>query len=459
MLWILVLLLPVLVIITFRSYFSISYFTNLASDRALFRVAQAVASQIHIDQNTTLIAYQMQKTIELMQFEGKDKIFYKILDQNQKLIDGDQRLNLPKKLPKIGKKFFYDGTLGQQKIRLVAFQYPLDKNETSNFATIIVAETLNHRNAMQEDILAVFILTQVVIVILVVLAVNLAIKKGLNSLAQLRTMIANREPNDISALDNQNSPFELRPLVISMNELLVKIRASVDEKQQFIANAAHQIKTPLAGLKLQLESAIREKEPQQIKHALTQASIGVNNLDRLTKQLLSLARAELTFEEYRANRFSKINLYQLAQDVCAEWVPVALKKGIEIEVLTQGENLMIDGDEILLSELLNNLVDNAIHYNKAGTKVIINIFEDESHLTLSVEDNGIGIPEALQKNVWQRFYRVLGNHADGCGLGLSIVQEIAKKHSATLTLNYSDSTNKTGTIVKVSFTRVPSIFS
>lgn len=450
MLWILALLLPVLVLITFRSYFSINYFTGLVSDQSLFRVAQAVANQVHVVDGAYQVSH-MQETIRLMHYENKDQLYYQVLDTHQQVIDGDPRLPLPKNLPQVGKKYFYDGVLNGQELRMVAFQYPVSKSNPPADVTIIIGETLNSRNEMREDILTVFIFTQIAIILLVIFAVNLAIKKGLISLEQLRIVISARSSDDTSQLENRQSPLELRPLVVAMNDLLVRIRGSVDEKQQFIANAAHQLKTPLAGLKLQLESAAREKDVNLVKHALTQASIGVSHLDRLTKQLLSLARAEFTPEEYQAERFSKINLLNLVQEVCAEWVPIALKKEIEIEILSESSNLLIKGDAVLLSELLNNLVDNAIHYNVAGTKVVVSLRDDVDMVTLIVADNGVGIPVEDQKNVWQRFYRVLGNNNVGCGLGLSIVDEIAKRHSATVALSYSDEKNKSGTSVKISF--------
>lgn len=448
--WILVLLLPVLILITFRSYFSINYFTGLASDQSLFRVAQAVANQVHVVDGAYVVSH-MQETIQLMRYEDKDQLYYQVLDAHQQVIGGNPRLQLPKKLPEIGKKYFYDGALNGQALRMVAFQYPVSKSNPLALVTIIVGETLNNRDEMQEDILTFFIFTQIVIILLVVFAVNLAIKKGLISLEQLRTAISMRAPDDTTPLENKQSPIELRPLVVAMNDLLVRIRGSVDEKQQFIVNAAHQLKTPLAGLKLQLESAVREKDANLIKHALRQASIGVSHLDRLTKQLLSLARAEFTPEKYQAGRFSTINLLTLVQEVCAEWVPIALKKEIDIEILTESDGFLIEGDAVLVSELLNNLVDNAIHYNAAGTKVTVSLREDVDAIMLIVADNGAGIPAEDQKNVWQRFYRVLGNNNVGCGLGLSIVDEIAKKHSATVALRYSDEKNKSGTLVKVCF--------
>lgn len=457
MLWILLLLLPVLVVITFRSYLSISYFTKLANDHSLFRVALAVANQVHVVDGK-YITTNLQETIQLLHFDSKDQLYYQILDADQGVIQGNARLPLPKTLPQAEKKQFYDAVFNLQNLRMVAFEYPIDATNMQRSVTIIVGETLYNRNAMQEDILAFFILSQIVIILLVVSAVNLAIKKGLISLEQLRAAILRRTPDDTSALASQDSPAELRPLVVAMNDLLVRIRGSVDEKQQFIANAAHQLKTPIAGLKLQLENAIREKNTTQINHALKQASIGVSHLDRLTKQLLSLARAEFSSEEYQTKRYSNVHLLRLVQDVCAEWVPIALTKNINIEVLAEGGVSAIEGDEILLAELLNNLLDNAIRYNPAGTDIFVDFIEDATTLTLMVGDNGVGIPEDSQANVWQRFYRVLSNSGNtvGCGLGLSIVQEIAKQHSAMATLSYTDIESKVGTLVKVRFQKTGS---
>lgn len=196
-------------------------------------------------------------------------------------------------------------------------------------------------------------------------------------------------------------PVEIQPFIHAMNDLLKKVKESVQLKQQFIANAAHQIKTPLSGLKLQAESALNSNEPEYTKHALKQICFVSNNLARLTQQLLSLARAELSDENQSA--FCATELIELTQEVVADWVPEAIKKHIDLGVSFNCDRAFIRGNAILLRELLNNLLDNAIRYNPPHTNINVSVNCELEKIILSVEDDGVGILEAEQKKCFSVF--------------------------------------------------------
>jgi two-component system sensor histidine kinase TctE len=234
-----------------------------------------------------------------------------------------------------------------------------------------------------------------------------------------------------------------------MNELLVKEKAAVVERRHFLANAAHQLKTPLAGLKIQAEAALREGDLASIQHALKQISLGSDNLARLANQLLSLARAEP--ESSQELIFEPVDLVQLIQEVTADWVPRGLDKNIDLGVSCEIAELKIHGNAILLQELLNNLLDNAIRYNPPYTSVTVGLDKINDTVVLSVQDNGVGIAIHQQQKVFERFYRVLGNEASGCGLGLAIVREIALQHHAQVNLTYADEAQLSGTLITVTF--------
>lgn len=218
----------------------------------------------------------------------------------------------------------------------------------------------------------------------------------------------------------------------SFNDLLVKVDSNIAKQHRFIADASHQLRTPLAGLKTQAELALREANPQKIHHALEQINVASGNLSHLVNQLLSLAKAEPNASH--TLDLKPIDLCKLAQSVTADWVTLAIQKEIDLGFASTLKTAPINCNEVLLRELLNNLIDNAIHYTPAGGKITVGIKLVGLTLNLTVKDNGIGIAAANQALVFERFYRVLGTQQTGCGLGLTIVQEIAERHFATVEL-------------------------
>jgi two-component system sensor histidine kinase TctE len=253
----------------------------------------------------------------------------------------------------------------------------------------------------------------------------------------------------MQALDEHDAPEELQPLLHAMNELLAKEIIAVDKHRRFLANAAHQLKTPLAGLKVQADAALREKDLAHVQHALKQISNGSENLARLANQLLSLARVEP--ESGMDQKLEQLDLVALVHKVSMDWVPKALDKNIDLGVKCQPNTLMINGNTLFLQELLNNLIDNAIRYNQPGAIITVGLNLRKNEAVLSVQDDGVGIAIKDQEKVFERFYRVFGSNENGCGLGLAIVREIANQHQASVALGYSDIKHGRGTMVTVTF--------
>jgi two-component system sensor histidine kinase TctE len=446
--WLLILLLPLLILGKFYAYYMASYFANLAYDRTLFRVALALADQVEV-RNGQMVVDLPQSTLNLIEYDKDDWIYYQIQDQYRHLLIGDEKLLPPKRMPAPGKHVYYNAKLDGKELRIVAFNLPLDGTSASGNATILIGETTTKREIMANEILTVMLIPQVILVILLILLVYVGIKRGLISLDQLKEQIARRLPHDTRAIEEQSAPQEIQPLVHAMNDLLIKVKGAVDEKHQFIANAAHQLKTPLAGLKIQAEAALREQDIASVQHALQQISTASDNLGRLANQLLSLARAEPN--QYSDKDFSEVDLIQLVNEVTADWVPKALEKAIDLGVNCSLNKLMLNGNPVLLHELLNNLIDNAIRYSPRGSKITVGLQSLDGQVILSVQDNGPGIANSEQDKVFERFYRVLGTDENGCGLGLAIVREISHQHQAQVQLTYTDIKKSIGTKVKVIF--------
>ncbi len=452
--WLLILLLPLLLLGTVSAYYLATYFANLAYDRALFRVALALADQVEVKAGKMVVDLP-DSTLDLIEYDKDDYIYYQVQDPNHRVVIGEDKLTPPKILPSAGRHVYYDAEFNQKLLRLVAFSLPLNvvdvvsNTSSKRNATILIGETTTKRDIMAHDIVAIMLIPQILLLILVTFLVNLGIKRGLISLEKLKDLISRRLPTDTHPLAEHDAPQELQPLLHAMNDLLIKEKSAVEERRHFLANAAHQLKTPLAGLKIQAEAALREHDLDSVQHALQQISTGSDNLGRLANQLLSLARAEP--EPNQTLAFAPLDLVILMNDVTADWVPKALDKRIDLGVNCTLQTLIINGNEVLLQELLNNLIDNAIRYNPAHAKITVSLVQNGNEVALAVQDNGLGIALDEQQKVFERFYRVLGNTANGCGLGLAIVREIAHQHHARVELGYADTEHSNGTIVKVTF--------
>jgi two-component system sensor histidine kinase TctE len=446
--WLLILLIPSLLLGTISAYYLANYFANLAYDRALFRTALALADEIEVKAGVIVVDLP-DSTLNLLEYDTEDYIYYQIQGPDHQLLLGEDKLTLPKVLPLTGKPTFYDEKLGSRTLRMVALNYSLVDAGAKGSAIVLIGETRTKRDKMAEEIIAIMLIPQVILIVLIIFLVNLGIKRGLISLDKLKDLISRRLPTDTRPLEELDAPEELQPLLHAMNELIVKEKSAVNERRHFLANAAHQLKTPLAGLKIQAEAALRENDLASIQHALKQIGAGSDNLGRLANQLLSLARAEP--EGVAAQAFSSVDLVKLMNEVTSDWVPKALDKSIDLGVKCELKAFNVSANSVLLQELLNNLIDNAIRYNQAGAKVTVALTVVNHEAILSVQDNGLGIALLEQQKVFERFYRVLGTAENGCGLGLAIVQEIAHQHQARVLLEYSDMKKQTGTTVKVIF--------
>ncbi|MEO6119035.1 MAG: ATP-binding protein, partial [Methylotenera sp.] len=393
-------------------------------------------------------------TLDLIEYDKDDYIYYQVQDPNHHVMIGEDKLTPPKVMPSAGRHVYYDAEFNNKLLRLVAFSLPIAGVSPQGNATILIGETTTKRDIMAHDIIAIMLIPQILLIILVTFLVNLGIKRGLISLEKLKDLISRRLPTDTHPLAEHDAPQELQPLLHAMNDLLIKEKSAVDERRHFLANAAHQLKTPLAGLKIQAEAALRENDLDSVQHALQQISAGSDNLGRLANQLLSLARAEP--EPNYTLTFAPVDLVVLVNEVTAEWVPKALENHIDLGVNCTLQTLVISGNEVLLQELLSNLIDNAIRYNpenhkQAHTKVTVSLNLKGNEAVLAVQDDGLGIALHEQQKVFERFYRVLGNAANGCGLGLAIVREIAHQHHGRVELGYANAQQAKGTVVRVSF--------
>jgi two-component system sensor histidine kinase TctE len=344
---------------------------------------------------------------------------------------------------------YYDEEYRGRLIRAVAVRVPVQPGSARGAVMIHVAERITVRNDSARQLIAGMALPQAVLIIAATLAVWYGVGRGLRPLASLRAEIESRSHRDLSAVSEAQAPRELQPLIRAMNDLLARLSAVLGAQQRFIADAAHQLRTPLAGIKTQTELALRNSPSHEVEATLRQLHTATEQTTRLVNQLLSLARAEPGAKHQHA--IEPLDLAALARECTMEWVPRALERDIDLGFDGSEAAVTIDGDAFLLKEMLNNVLDNALRYTQRGGQVTVRVVPENGLARLSVEDTGPGIPERERERVFERFYRVLGTGSDGCGLGLAIVREIAHGHGAGITLGSGP--HGVGTSVQIAFPR------
>ncbi|MDP1717524.1 MAG: sensor histidine kinase N-terminal domain-containing protein, partial [Burkholderiales bacterium] len=422
-------------------------FVNFAYDRALLDAALDIGRQVKV-LNDRIYVDLPEVAVKMLQTRESGKVFYLVTGPKNEYITGEP--DLPQTPhPESGRTNYYDDEYLGRPVRVVTLQLPVETGKDRGYVTVQVVEDRAPRAEFAGLILLRMMLPQVALVLLAGILVWYAIGRGLVPLSVLRSEIESRSHRDLSALSEEQVPNEVRPLIRAMNGLLQRLSKTLAAQQRFIADAAHQLRTPMAGIKTQTELALRQAPPDESQATLRQLNTATEQTIRLINQLLSLARAEPAAE--RAHTGERVDLTELARDAAADWVPRALARQIDLGLDSTQAPATMEGDAFLLREMLNNLLDNAIRYTQTGGQVTVRVAVDIQNITLTVEDNGPGIPESERERVFERFYRVLGTGVEGCGLGLAIVHEIAQRHNAEVALG--PRAGGSGTAVKVTFPR------
>lgn len=320
--------------------------------------------------------------------------------------------------------------------------------DTQRSIKIDVGEHYAVRNALIYGILRDLSWPLVLTLPFLVFAIGAGIRRALVPLAATAGEIARRSPQQLNPLNARDSPAEVQPLVDALNDLLGRLQTAIEGERRFTANAAHELRTPLAGLKAQAQVALRANDDGQRRQALTQIVHGIDRATHLVGQLLMLARLD---PDSASARYEVIALTPIAREVVAELAPTAVTKGIDIGIDSQPDGTVL-ADRTALTVLLRNLVDNAIRYTDAGGKIQLRIEFRDGRVALCVRDTGPGIPPEQRPLVLERFYRLHNADGIGCGLGLSIVKRIAELHGATLEL--IDAVPGSGLEVRVTFVAV-----
>jgi two-component system sensor histidine kinase TctE len=412
-----------------------AYFLSLepaseAYDQALVDVAIALGERIR--SSGDVVAFDLPGAAEqVLRTDKYDTIYYHLRRPDGSALAGDSGLPAvpASQQPEEG-VIAYDGVYRGQPIRVVALLVPCG----GQICTVQVAETTNKRRRLARNIVLSSLVPELLITLATLVLVWFGVKRGLAPLEDLSDEIRARSARDLRPIDPGHAPLEAAPLVGALNQLFGQVAEASSNQQRFLANAAHQLRTPLAGLQAHTEIALAQLAKsrsqgiaEETQMQLEQVHRATIRTARLANQLLALARAEPGGTRVEA---SPVNLRAVVEDAADEWVHRAMAK--EIDLGFELADVQVEGDALLLREALGNLIHNALEYSPAGGRVTVRTGTRNNHPILEVEDDGPGIPSAEREQVLERFYRIKGTAGTGSGLGLSIVREIAAAHRARI---------------------------
>ena len=428
MAWLLVAMALVFSANLLSSYYSNIEAADTAYDRLLLASASAIAERtvlredgVHVD-----IPYV---ALDMLASTAQDRVFYAVYAPDGRVVTGYDDLPLPERRDGEDPQdpVFYNSVFKQASVRIVALRSFVSSRNLAGYVTIQVAQTRRDRDGLTYSLLRQNALWMLVIAITGAIAAWFGVSIGLRPLARLREALGRRSPDDVRPVLH-DVPSEFKPLVGAINGMLYRLEGGLSSMRSFISDASHQLKTPLASLQAQSEMALRETDPDDVRRALVKVNKSAKRTSRLVQQLLSHARATGVSEA-----FADLNLVQLVRETIEILLPRAIAKDIDLGY-EGDERAPMFGESALIGELILNLADNAIKYSPAGSIITLGVRVEEGAMRLILEDGGPGIPEEDRQGVFERFVRLQNSSAEGCGLGLAIVREIASRHGATVTL-------------------------
>lgn len=411
---------------------------DLAYDRSLLASTRALAQRVSLNQ-AKLTVDVPHAALNSFESDALGRLFYKVSGLNGEFVAGYEDLpplpaNAVRSQTYPALIYFFDATYRGEELRIAALYQPLYDANNSGVALIQVAESREARRELSRKILFDTLWRQGVLVLTAALLVWMAVRFVLRPFQRLEKNLATRELTDLSAIDAGLVHRELRPLIAAINSYMGRLDTLISSQRRFIADASHQLRTPLTVLKTQAELALREADPQALRNMLISIAGTTDSTVHLANGLLSLARARYGAAEAE---FGQIPLLEAAHQVALEFAPRAVHKGIDLSF--DGDvSVPVHANPLLLHELIANLVDNAIRYTPTGGKVAVRVLPDATGAgLLEIEDTGPGIPEPERERVLAPFYRTAEAqlvNPSGSGLGLPIVRDIVAIHAAELSL-------------------------
>jgi two-component system, OmpR family, sensor histidine kinase TctE len=423
-------------------------YANQAIDASLTTASRSLARQVKPSGSGLLIDFP-RAAQDIIEADPDDRVYYMVSTPPGEFILGNSQVPKPPADivdPRLGQPYFYDGVVRdptgseprrEVNVRVVALYLAYGEPGKPQRLLVQVARSRASREELARQILIDTALPLSLLIVLMSVIVWGGIRGGLAPLARLRSVVESRATNDLAPIRLEAAPVEVRSLALALNTLLAEVRENVNAQKRFISDAAHQLRTPLAGLKSQTELALASQAvgaDPELQARLQRVHESATRSAHLVSQLLALARAEP--EAAMAQSRTRFDLQRLAREVAAEHVPRALAAGIDLgsdDDEPAELPLFVLGNAMLIREALVNLVDNAIRYAGRGASVTVSARADRHDAVITIEDTGPGVPETEHERIFQRFARAT-HEGNGCGLGLAIVKEIVERSSGSVAL-------------------------
>ncbi len=422
---------------------------NIPYDLSLSNALQVLGQQLEIENGLVTLKMSAPARLALRTREN-DGVFWKAIGPHGEYLGGDRDLPTPDHTPIHASNtvYYQNESLRDFEIRIAYTWVDLSLRDTGP-VLLVAAESTDRRKQLANDIIKGVIMPQFFVLPIAVLLIWFGLSRGISPINALQGRLRARRPDDLSPIDENAAPTEISPLITAMNDLLKRLSTNVLTQRRFVADAAHQLKTPLAGLRTQAELAMREETSGETQASLKHIVAGTIRATRLVNQLLLMANAENPGSVGMVD----VDLNAIAREQTLEWVDQAISMGIDLGLEAEDDPIFVRGQPLLLAEVLNNLIDNALRYTPAPGQVTVSVKRHLTQIILAVEDTGPGIAPEERERVFDRFYRVLGTRADGSGLGLAIVREIALRHNATIHVMDArgEQTPNTGTCIEIRF--------
>jgi two-component system sensor histidine kinase TctE len=438
------LLWPLILILLMGAVFAYQFALRASSDAndlGLLDDALDLAKQVEVYQGKMTLKLPLAAQ-QMLLANNDDHVTYAAWDETGHLFSGDPRL-LKLRMPRDDENHLFQNLiLGDEESRDVV----LRANANGKTMFIAVSQTTHGRNQLSDKIFLGLLLPEALLALISIIAILFGVRRGLSPVELLRDEIGNRSPHDLRSIDEAHAPLELRPIVHVINDLFTKLTTTFASHRRFIADAAHQLRTPLAALRSQIEVGL-EQHPEDTKVLLQKLLATTQRTSHLANQLLSLARLEHT--EQQLHEKALLDLQDVVREATVDFVAPAAQKKIDLNFLIAPSH--VHGNSLLLRELVANLLDNAIRYTAIGGHIVVRLQTESDCCVLMVEDDGPGVPEAELENLGKPFHTLATSRSDGCGLGLAIVLEIARIHGAKVIFGHGQDNH--GLSVRVEFHR------
>jgi len=445
--WLLPPLVLLLVVNAILSYRGALEAANLAYDRSLWASIKSISEHSQV-RNGKIVVDIPYSALEVFAEGGQERVFYAVIGPDGALLTGYPDIPVPQPAPGDGVLKTADAIYKGDAVRTGAMRKRLyDADPTGDDSILVlVAETTETRTELARQLFFGSFRRQLALIGLGAALVLLALGTALRPLLRLRDTIRARTEEDLTPVAADDVPSEIRPLIDAINYHMDRLSAMLEARKRFLADAAHQLRTPFTVLGTQAEYGLRQTDPAEMRRALEGIGRSIRSAQRLTNQMLSLSRVEA--DHGLSREYSRIDLARLVREVALELSPLALRKQIDLAYEGPADGIFATGNEPMLRELFSNLVDNAIRYTPVQGQVTVAVTREANAVVTMIRDSGPGIPEAEREKVFKRFYRSIDHSdAEGSGLGLAIVREICIAHGGRVVLG--DGPGKHGLAVTV----------